>query len=110
MGDGNGLLNPQLGGKAASGVIGAALGMLITYTTAVSGQNEQLAILSEKVASLEKQITSSMGDRYRGADATRDFNLVNHQLDLHQKRLDSMETRVDNHIQDYKRHSDGKMD
>ena len=65
--------NDTLTSKIGTAVIGAAGGVLVTYVTAVAGHSEDIARITERLNSIQKNIESNMDDRYRGSDAVRDL-------------------------------------
>ena len=65
---------------ALSGLLGATLGMLITYSTGVASNRTEIVRLSTKVDNLTNTIESNMSDRYRGADAARDLTPIREKI------------------------------
>jgi hypothetical protein len=63
-----------------SAVLGAAMGISITFMTGVSTNRTEIVRLSVMVEALTHTINNNMNDRYTGADARRDFALIQEQM------------------------------
>jgi hypothetical protein len=63
-----------------SALLGAALGITITFMTGVSSNATEIVRLTTIVQSLTNEVRAGMVDRYRGADARRDFALIQEQI------------------------------
>ena len=59
-----------------SGFLGTAVGVLITYVTAVSTHGEEIKVLAERIDNLAEEVHERMGDRYTATDANRDLQLI----------------------------------
>lgn len=85
MANGNGIANgngknSQLIDKFMTALAGGAIGVLITYVTAVSNHSQKLASLTARMDALVEKVEASMDDRYRGNDAVRDLQLRDHRI------------------------------
>lgn len=90
----------------AYSLISGLVGMLLTYSTAVTGQSERLATLSESVSNIKKEITEMKIDlreanssRYRSNDAQRDFRAVTIQISQNAKQIDELQDLINRHIE-----------
>ena len=83
-------------------LLGATLGMIVTYSTGVSANRTEIVRLATNVDNLTKTISSGMNDRYTGSDARRDFSLINQQIQNIREHDEDMETAVKEHIRDHK--------
>jgi len=84
-----------------SGLIGTAFGVMVTYSTGVASNRTEIVRLATKVDNLTTTIQDSMADRYRGADAVRDFGIIREQIieiKAHDAALDSeLRTHLKSH-------------
>lgn len=76
-----------------SGFLGTAIGLTVSYFTAVSG----IQVLKVQVQTLNDKINSSMDDRYRGEDARRDFALVQQQISQNAHQIEELQKIVREH-------------
>ena len=83
-----------------AGFLGTALGVLITYFTALT----DLAVLEERSIALDNTISSGMTDRYRGSDARRDFALVNQQINQNAHQIEELQKMLRDHVESDKKH------
>jgi hypothetical protein len=88
---------------AISGIIGAALGIMITYSTGVASNRTEIVRLATKVDNLTNTIESNMTDRYRGADAQRDFNIIREKMLDIQTHDAELETEIRNHLREHEK-------
>ena len=86
-----------------SGLVGAALGMMITYTTAVATNGKEIVRLATKVERLSEDIKSNMDNRYRSIDALRDFKNVEDRMRSIETNDVKLEKELDIHI---RKHND----
>ena len=88
---------------ALSGAMGAALGILITYSTGVSSNRTEIVRLATKVDNLTNTIEANMGDRYRGSDARRDFAVVREKLMDIQAHDTELEVQLREHLKTHEK-------
>ena len=86
-----------------SGLLGAALGISVTYSTGVASNRTEIVRLATKVEALTSIIQDNMSDRYRGVDATRDFNAIRDKLELINERDAALEILLRQHIKEHNR-------
>jgi len=83
-------------------LLGATLGMIVTYSTGVSANRTEIVRLATNVDNLTKTINDGMNDRYRGSDARRDFSLIAQQIQNIRERDEELETTLKEHLRDHK--------
>ena len=88
---------------AISGTIGAALGIMITYSTGVASNRTEIVRLATKVDNLTEMIASNMTDRYRGADAARDFAAIREKIEAIVAHDAEQEARFELHIREHEK-------
>jgi len=76
--------------------LGAAIGIGISYFTLIA----DVATLTERLASLQDQISTGTDDRYRGADARRDFALVQQQIQQNAHQIEELQNMLRDHARD----------
>lgn len=81
-----------------SGLLGTALGITITYSTGVASNRTEIVRLATQVQNLTNTITMNMTDRYRGADAARDFRHVDEKIIEIVAHNKEMEAELRNHL------------
>jgi len=90
-----------LGAKAVpllASALGTAVGLSISYFTLIA----DVATLTERVASLQTEIQRGIDDRYRGADARRDFALVDQQIRQNAHQIEELQKMLRDHAKDDK--------
>ena len=65
---------------ALSGLLGAALGITVAYSTGVADNRTAIAVMTSKIETLNETISAAMSDRYKGADAARDLGVIHNEL------------------------------
>lgn len=88
---------------AISGIIGAALGIMITYSTGVASNRTEIVRLATKVDSLTSTINNNMNDRYRGQDAQRDFNIIREKIVEIIAHDAEQENEIRNHLREHEK-------
>jgi hypothetical protein len=88
---------------AISGTIGAALGIMITYSTGVASNRTEIVRLATKVDNLTNTIEVNMTDRYRGADAARDFSAVREKMAEIISHDAMLEAEIKEHIRNHEK-------
>ena len=91
-------MTESYGKIVVSTLMGAALGITVTYRTGVASNRTAIAVMSSKLEVLNTTIASSMTDRYRGADAARDFGVVHQQIAAIVQKTQELETDIETHI------------
>jgi hypothetical protein len=81
-----------------SAVLGAALGISVTFMTGVSSNATEIVRLTTQVVSLTNEVRAGMVDRYKGSDAIRDFALVNEQIRAIRQRDRELEVEFKEHV------------
>ena len=74
------------------------LGITVTYSTGVASNRTEIVRLATQVENLTITIKDNMQDRYRGADAARDFKTVNNRIDGLARDTVRLETELKDHI------------
>ena len=89
-----------------STLLGAALGITITYSTGVASNRGEIIRLATQVENLTVTIEERMNDRYTGNDARRDFALITQQIDEikdHEARLEiRLDAEINRHAAEHK--------
>lgn len=88
-----------LGAKAVpllASALGTAIGLGISYFTLIA----DVATLTERVAALQMEIQRGIDDRYRGADARRDFALVQQQIEQNAHQIEELQRMMREHSKD----------
>jgi C4-dicarboxylate-specific signal transduction histidine kinase len=88
-------------GKTALTIISALLSALLTFVFAVQGQRNEL---STQIANLSTKMEERTSDRYRAADASRDFSKVDVQIRANAQHIQELQQLVREHAQDRKVH------
>jgi len=88
---------------AISGIIGAALGIMITYSTGVASNRTEIVRLATMVDSLTSTIELNMTDRYRGQDAQRDFNTIREKIAEIVAHDAEQENEIRNHLREHEK-------
>jgi len=83
-----------------STLMGAALGITITYSTGVASNRTEIVRLATKIESLTSTIAHAMDDRYKGADAARDFGVIRNQIRDIQLKDKELENEFKEHLRD----------
>jgi len=86
----------DLGGKAVpilASALGTALGLGISYFTLIA----DVATLTERLAALQHSVQQGVDDRYRGADARRDFALVQQQIEQNAHQIEELQKMMRDH-------------
>jgi len=89
----------EIGAKAVpllASALGTALGLGISYFTLIA----DVATLTERVAALQQDIQQGVDDRYRGADARRDFALVQQQIEQNAHQIEELQKMLRDHAKD----------
>ena len=81
-----------------STLMGAALGITVTYSTGVASNREEIIRLVTQVENLSNTIELRMTDRYTASDARRDFALINQKIDDIKSHDAKLELRLDAEI------------
>lgn len=89
------------------GILGVTIGFVPSYFIA----NTNMEVLKHEIESIQKQITTNMDDRYRGADADKDHQLI-YQRDLNMResikanaeQIEKLEQLVRDHASNRKAH------
>jgi len=84
-----------------SSLMGAALGITVTYTTGVSSNKIEIVRLATQIESLNISITAGMIDRYKGADALRDFSLIGEQINNIRRQDQELDAELKEHIRQH---------
>jgi len=88
---------------AISGIIGAALGIMITYSTGVASNRTEIVRLATKVDSLTNTIELNMTDRYRGQDAQRDLDVIRGKIVEIIAHDAEQENEIRNHLREHEK-------
>jgi hypothetical protein len=83
---------------AITGVLGAALGITITYSTSVASNREEIVRLTTEVENLTQMVQSRMSDRYTGREAAKDLAVVNSRIAQHDVRCAEMTKLISDHL------------
>lgn len=92
--------------RHAQTIMGAVLvGLVFWVGSTLNTAQTQMAVLEERVVtltsevtSLRNQVASGIDDRYRRADAQRDFGRVWNHLASVDEQLDELERRLENNV------------
>lgn len=93
------MANGEASSKAVpilASALGTALGFGISYFTLIA----DIATLTERVAALQSQTVEATGDRYRGADARRDFALVQQQIEQNAHQIEELQNLLRAHAKE----------
>jgi hypothetical protein len=81
-----------------STMLGAALGISVTFMTGVSSNATEIVRLATRIDSLTDTINHNMNDRYKGADAKRDMALFQEQIRGIMRKDQEMEVEFREHV------------
>jgi hypothetical protein len=81
-----------------STMLGAALGISVTFMTGVSSNATEIVRLTTKIEGLSNTINRNMTDRYKGADAKRDLALIQEQIRNILKENRELEVEFKEHV------------
>lgn len=87
-----------------SGTFGAMVGVMVTYFTAIAGQQTELATLTEKVTNFDTKLSSleaGLMHAYRDTDAKRDFDLVDLRIDNNAKHIEKLTKMIEEHVKEH---------
>ena len=65
---------------AISGLVGAAFGIMITYSTGMASNRTEIVRLATKVDNLAATIENNLNDNYRNSDALRDLTPIREKI------------------------------
>ena len=85
-----------------STLLGAALGITITYSTGVASNRGEIIRLTTEVENLTTVIQTKMSDRYTGNDARRDFALIAQQINYIREHDIELNTAIKEHLKNHK--------
>jgi len=74
----------------SSGIFGAALGILLTYITAVSAHGQDITRIEVQLENLTLEVRRGMKDRYHRNDAKADFELRDYQIRNNSERIKAL--------------------
>ncbi len=69
------------------------VGLLAWSLSTTQNMSKEVEVLKVRVESLSATISQGTSDRYRGADAVKDFRSVWDELTRHEKRIQHLEER-----------------
>lgn len=69
------------------------VGLLAWSLSTTQSMSKEVEVLKVRVEALSQTINQGTTDRYRGADAIKDFRGVWEELSRHEKRIQSLEDR-----------------
>jgi hypothetical protein len=81
-----------------STMLGAALGISVTFMTGVSSNATEIVRLTTRIEGLSETINNTMTDRYKGADAKRDFALIQEQIRNIMRQSRELEVEFKEHV------------
>ena len=84
-----------------SALLGAAFGVSLAYSTGVASNRTEIVRLATKVEALTETIRSSMTDRYRGADAIRDFSAITQRISTVEGNVKELHQEMQDHIRSH---------
>lgn len=87
--------------SAISGTVGLCGGLLISWFTSVA----DLAVLTERVSSIDRKIVEQMDDRYRGTDARKDQEILMERIGQNAKHIKELERLLREHASNTKEHN-----
>jgi hypothetical protein len=93
----NGTFNEYIK-PAITGVLGAALGITITYSTGVASNREEIVRLTTQVENLTLVVRERMTDRYTGREAAKDLTVINSRISQHDVRCAELTRLLNQHI------------